>query len=328
MSSQSQPRKPLYENVGIGTILKRIGECNALVGDYGLSVFLTQQHRELERECRDLCITVGSKAIIIDFKAPNQIRVDARSYERVELLVAGLENLIRSNSYFVGFLHAALRLDFNGQPTGYFMHIATPMTTIFIPLNYIMKLAQIQNGKAKFNTVRITDIRYRPTICEDRLTSILRNERLVVAVSRVPSCYQGGFLCRHVSYDCLLMIEELLRPLCRVLLRECLDFYCRYCCLSCGSLCRVHAEVHATATNRAEITEGYTLARLLWLLRTGRIGYSIESDRMRAELLRSITAVIDRLGRGRDVQPHLYMFVYTPGLGVQAIPIGSDTSIL
>ena len=52
--------KPLYENVGIGTIVKRIGECTALTSDYNMSILLTQQTPR-EDECKDLCITVGSK---------------------------------------------------------------------------------------------------------------------------------------------------------------------------------------------------------------------------------------------------------------------------
>jgi|GEM_PF-5663555 len=64
--------KPLYENVGIGTIIKRIGECTALTSDYNMSILLTQQTPR-EDECKDLCITVGSKIVVIDFKAPDQI---------------------------------------------------------------------------------------------------------------------------------------------------------------------------------------------------------------------------------------------------------------
>ncbi|NPA99605.1 MAG: hypothetical protein GXO43_09530 [Crenarchaeota archaeon] len=147
--------KPLYENIGIGSIIKRIGECTALTNDYTLSTILTQQTPR-EDTCKDLCITKGSKLVIIDFKAPDVIRESERIYSYVRINAKGLEEFVQTGNFLVGFIHGALRLDVtNGS--GLYLHAATPMTTIFIPLkelgnhiNYTISTIKIKNIKYEY----------------------------------------------------------------------------------------------------------------------------------------------------------------------------------
>ncbi|MCE4602387.1 MAG: hypothetical protein F7B18_04305, partial [Desulfurococcales archaeon] len=180
--------KPLYENVGIGTIIKRIGECNALSGDYGLSILLTQQTPR-EDECKDLCITEGSKLIVIDFKAPDDIDYQKRHYKNVRIRIGKLGNIIGFNNVFLGLLHAALRINILysiSHSKGYFMHIATPLSTVFIPLNEFKDALYIsQKGTLYFRNIDVKEISYDCVFCNGLLKRYLESKSLVIIKSMI-----------------------------------------------------------------------------------------------------------------------------------------------
>jgi len=227
-------KKPLYENVGIGTIIKRIGECTALTGDYDLSIRLTQQTPR-EDECKDLCVTVGSKIVIIDFKAPDEISDAERVYRNVRTRINGLKSILKSNNLLLGLLHATLRVPpAAGQTSGYFLHIATPMTTIFIPLSEFGRHARPYSLVAKLGDIRIRNIKYYCFPCEGILYDIMSSEKDLVMEASVPSCYKYLYLLNNINKLCYnhSIFYEICRP-------ACIKAVCSNCCLSCGGLCNV-----------------------------------------------------------------------------------------
>ena len=61
----------VYENVAIGSMAQRIGECRfANAYSTGISQVVTQQIGHLEKRYRDSIVAVDNKIIAIEFKSP------------------------------------------------------------------------------------------------------------------------------------------------------------------------------------------------------------------------------------------------------------------
>ncbi|MEB3780913.1 MAG: hypothetical protein GSR85_11920 [Desulfurococcales archaeon] len=286
--------KPLYENVGIGTIIKHIGECSVLMGDYDLSVLLTQQTPK-EEECRDLCITVGSKLVIIDFKAPDIITTQERIYRNVKTRIKGLKGLLGSSNLLLGLLHATLEDSPGKRNSGYFLHVAAPMTTIFTPLFQFTDLAKVNSTN---NIMNIGDIKVRNI--------------------KYPFWYHLEDIgCNNIWRLCQPCYE--LYP---ITWRPYLEFTYLFQCLSCHSLYSIRILVTVNNNNRF-IAEGYTLSSLLWMIKKCNIGYKVQSDEDRTKIVEAFlgpSGKIDREDMRTSVE-HIYLLVYTPGLGFQVIPL-------
>lgn len=159
------PRRLLYENVGIGSIVFKVGECNAASrGEMAARVYLTQQVRDGERLFRDLGLAVGSRLVIIDFKVPRDI-VSGRGaaekiydVERIRRLGEAVNRLagaglrcysppaatvykgvnggIPEANAFLGLIHAYLLTapQRRAGGGGFYLARAAPATTAFIDL--------------------------------------------------------------------------------------------------------------------------------------------------------------------------------------------------
>jgi len=65
--------KLIYENLAIGVIAQRIGECRFANKYFNLRMVITQQtigKMNLEEKYRDALLSVNNKILIIEFKAP------------------------------------------------------------------------------------------------------------------------------------------------------------------------------------------------------------------------------------------------------------------
>lgn len=310
--------KPLYENVGIGTIIKRIGECNALIGDYDLSVRLTQQSPR-EDECKDLCITVGSKIVVIDFKAPDKITSQERLYRNVKTRRTSLIKYLGSENILLGLFHAALTINPRRQSNGYFLNIAVPATTIFVPLSQFTGPTKSNPASTvNLGDIRIEEIEYIDSQC-DFYSRICRNsEELLVKTSVVPSCYHSG----NVEANSIYRLCRLHSRFCPILWESCLEAICSHSCFSCGGLCDVN--VHGMINNKKVRMKGYTLASLLWMIRGCKLGYRVESNEKRniiMDLLASFSRVSIEQDNIKNTVDYIYLFTYTPGIGFQLTPL-------
>lgn len=309
--SRSRRNKPLYENVGIGDIIKRIGECNALVDDYELFIRFTQQSPR-EDECRDLCITTGSKLIVIDFKAPDEIHSDRRVYRGVSTRIGSLENIIGSDNLFLGLLHALLAVEAPQSSRGYFLHVVTPMTTVFIPLSSLSgKFRRAPGGVINFGDIEVrgVDFPYCPCL---PFRGFYRPEDLV-ALATIPSCRFANIRYRGVSYVChyLRLVETC----------PCL---CSFCGISCGGLCRVL--IYANINNGPFWERVFTLASLLWMMRCCRLGHQVR-DADRDKIINNIIEFSSKKDiEGKD--NYIYLFIYTPGIGFRVVPLGGRSKTI
>ncbi|MEB3779698.1 MAG: hypothetical protein GSR85_05640, partial [Desulfurococcales archaeon] len=269
--------KPLFENIGIGTIIKRIGECNALSDDYSLSILLTQQTPR-EDECKDLCIAGGSKLVVIDFKAPVVIDYQMRRYKNVRTRVSRLGNIIGLNNIFLGLLHAALKISTQcviNYNKGYFMHMATPLSTVFVPLSEFNGNSHtFQKGTLYFGNIDINEIDYNCIFCNGLLKRYLESESLIILKSMTPTC------CSIRNNLCFNTI----------------GFSPQYCDF-CYDLCEAKIEVKISssyATNSLWIN-GFTLSYLLWLIRSCKIGYHIRGREDREKIIEELLSLIGDL---------------------------------
>lgn len=303
--------KPLYENVGIGTIIKRIGECTALTGDYNLFTLLTQQTPR-EDECKDMCITVGSKIVVIDFKAPDQITSSERVYLNVRTRINSLKSTLGLKNLLLGLLHATLRVTPHaGQKNGYFLHIATPMTTIFVPLLQFVKDKQYSSNTLNLGNIKIKDFEYSCFACEGILYNIMSSEKDLIFRASIPSCYNPEYtlpsnfakICQHYS-----ILHEACLP-------ACIEAACPNSCFSCGGLCDVILKGNiGSYFSNSYLIKGYTLASLLWMMRCCKLGYYIKTEGDRDEILEYLGKWIQE-GENK----YTYILNYKPGMGFQVI---------
>ncbi len=315
--------KPLYENVGIGTIIKRIGECTALTSDYNMSILLTQQTPK-EDECKDLCITVGSKIVVIDFKAPDQITHSGRVYRNVKTRIKGLEYLLGSDNLLLGLLHATLRVTpQTGRTSGYFLHIATPMFTVFVPLSQFTKYAQISSLTVKLGDIIIRDVEYSCFPCEGILYDIMSSERNLILSASIPSCYyyRNSIFNINRLCSCYFIIS-------RLRWFACIESVCSECCLSCGGLCNVILYGNISRHHASEVPiRGYTLASLLWMMRCCELGYYVKSKRERDKILEYLSSnILGTRYREGEGYEYIYLISYTPGIGFQMVPLSTFIS--
>ncbi len=302
--------KPLFENVGIGMIIKRIGECNAIVNDYTLSTLLTQQTPR-EEECRDICITAGSKIVIIDFKAPDVDSQGVRNYD-LKTKVTRLAVRIGSRNFFFGLLHATLT-SMPPSDRGYYLAIAVPATTRFLSLEQLgvndSILQQKVNKVLNLGKLRVRSVYTRSS----RLNSIYCNEDRVVSEAQVPSCIFMRLLdYYYVTLGAkLCSIIEFIAP-------------CSRTCVSCGSLCvaQVSGELNGQQLRRVQVI---SLAALLWKLRCCRIGYQVSDEEARW-IREEIARAAGISAYEPDIQHNMYVLAYTPGFGFSIIPLGPGCS--
>ncbi len=134
-------RKLVYENLAIGAMAQRIGECR-YAGWYRNIVYqrLTQQ-TPLENRYRDSIFEVGDKVLAIEFKAPSCKGLAGRtilSYDKVDLRkLANVAKTLGKENVFLGLIHALLgqkNVDCS-KANGDYMWLATPGTTAFV--NYM-----------------------------------------------------------------------------------------------------------------------------------------------------------------------------------------------
>lgn len=317
--------KPLYENVGIGTIIRRIGECTALTNDYNIDVRLTQQTPR-EDECKDLCISVGSKVVVIDFKAPDQISSSERIYNNVTTRIGNLRDILTSDNLLLGLIHAALMVDPSSQrrsSRGYFLHIATPITTVFIPLSRFPHARQKSSGIVNLGTLRVRGVKHScPFRYYERIRNIIVSEEELIRNAIIPSChkYCDLFTCNNRLLCGLIRLMRESERESDVLLKLLQRFCCseRFDCgLSCGGLCYVDLGMPC------QWVQGYTLASLLWMMRCCRIGYYVKDSAERDKLLEFLYKKSE--GNGSK---YVYILVYTPKIGFQMISLNFLTYLI
>lgn len=337
ISGAKSRRKPLLENVGIGAIIERLGECRALNCDWELSSILTQTYAE--EYCRDLCITVGSKLLLVDFKVPSRVERNYRHYDRVTFAIPDRlryiyfdhNNNIRSNIMYLGLIHATIEEDFQSLCPGFYLYYAVPMTTIFADISKIVQ--SVPQGCKRI--INRENIRVKTASIASPLRLFLRDGRLASHRALIPDCIR-------MSY------AGMCTPNCAPVLLSCnLQWYCRNIerkcgtCLSCGGLCGVRVEIYR-GVRPVKTIRALTLAELIWGLRCGTIGYTVKSRDEAKRLVNDISMLLyhdysyydppeDRSkeygkyykGYGTHPLPtSLYLIIYTPGIGVFVIPLG------
>jgi len=133
----------IYENIAIGIIIQRIGECKGR-NNIGISSIFTQQ-TPLDRIYRDSIFSVSDKIAVIEFKAPEFVTMGNRSvleYRRIN--IKSLEKIasnLGDSNVFLALVHAAL--DPKDYPTttprGLYLWYAVPTTTVFVPFKEIRR---------------------------------------------------------------------------------------------------------------------------------------------------------------------------------------------
>ena len=284
--------KPLYENVGIGSIIRKIGECNCVGSGYDISTLLTQQTPR-EDECRDLCIVSGSKIIVVDFKAPRIITRNERVYENVSTRITNLMNIIGLENSFIGFLHGYLQVNPSPQNVvgGYYLSTASPLTTAFVSLsNFNANQGSRPSSVASVGTVRLMGLAVGSNcpLHYFNMYSIFTNEKLAAGVSSIPCRADDTYI----------------------------DPWILEYCLPCGSLCDITITIKYGAFERDVIS--FSLARLLQELKFCRIGYRVEADH-REKIIRAVKQIISE----RHYFGYVWLISYSPILGINAIPLST-----
>lgn len=284
--------KPLYENVGIGSIIRKIGECNCVSSGSGTSTLLTQQTPR-EDECRDLCIVSGSKIIVVDFKAPHLITRNERVYGNVLTKITNLMNFIGLENSFIGFLHGFLQVDPSPQSVagGYYLSTASPLTTAFVSLsNFALNQGSRAGSVVSVGTVRLGAL----TVGNDcplyyfNMYSIFTDEKLAAGVASIPCCVENTYV----------------------------DPWILEYCLPCGSLCDITLTIKYGAFEGDVVS--FSLARLLLELKSCRIGYRVEANN-REKIVSAVKQIIsERLYFG-----YVWLISYSPILGINAIPLST-----
>ncbi len=138
-------RKIIYENVAIGAIIQRIGECRILNLLPNLSSILSQQS-PLEKLRRDLSIQTGDKLIILEFKSPTLLNKCLR-YEDIKWsALASIANKVGDENVFLALIHSRLPEKERQKirsPNGLYKFQCVAATTSFISLKELKKQVSI-----------------------------------------------------------------------------------------------------------------------------------------------------------------------------------------
>ncbi len=180
----------VYENIGIGAILQRLGECRYANGYYSNPRGMLTQQTRLERQSRDLALIGDLKLLVFEFKAPAIVQAPNKNfvlrYENIEIdkLLAAAREVEKQNkaikkngeeSVMIALIHAALpnsevqnaynhimqlkqkksRQSSSSQQStsivqdveGRYLWLATPGTTVYIPLKQIKSMLECHFGK-------------------------------------------------------------------------------------------------------------------------------------------------------------------------------------
>ena len=70
----------VYENIGIGTILQRLGECRYANGYYSNPRGMLTQQTRAERQTRDLALIGDLKLLVFEFKAPAIVQAPNKNF--------------------------------------------------------------------------------------------------------------------------------------------------------------------------------------------------------------------------------------------------------
>jgi len=139
----------IYENLAIGIIAQRIGECR-YANKYFVNVrmMVTQQIRKLEEKYRDAILSIEDKLLVIEFKAPKLTTNYTLKYENVNLdKLKKIAELVGGENVMIALIHVALPNQEvrNAKSTGTYLWLATPGTTTFIPLEQVLPYANSGN---------------------------------------------------------------------------------------------------------------------------------------------------------------------------------------
>ncbi len=178
--------KPLiYENVAIGIIAQRIGECR-LANRYIVNPqqLITQQIKSLENLYRDSIIAKGDKFIVIEFKAPYLSNKGLR-YNNINIrTLTKIAEKFHKRNVFLALIHAyvPIRIVPTRISNGFYLWFAVPGTTAFIPLSSLSQVLKVTGNKVSLNVIRaypFTNITYISTLtpsCMKQPTPIVKQE--------------------------------------------------------------------------------------------------------------------------------------------------------
>ena len=143
-------RPLVYENIVIGMIAQRIGECR-FANRYIISPeqLVTQQVRPLEKLYRDTIIIHGSKLIVIEFKSP-YVNNGVLRYMNIDIkTLISIADRLGYDNVFLALVHAYLPSYAIPQmaKNGFYLWLATPGTTAFIPLSQIVPHLKVKSYK-------------------------------------------------------------------------------------------------------------------------------------------------------------------------------------
>ena len=178
--------KPLvYENVAIGVIAQRVGECR-LANRYILNPqqLVTQQITPLEKLYRDSIIAEGDKFIVLEFKAPRLSSKGLR-YENIDIrALMAIAKRFREENVFLALIHAYLPP--NAIPknvgNGFYLWFAVPGTTAFIPLSNLPQALKASSTKISlyvinaYPSINIAYISTQIPSCVRQPTPIVKQE--------------------------------------------------------------------------------------------------------------------------------------------------------
>ncbi|NPA98698.1 MAG: hypothetical protein GXO43_04900 [Crenarchaeota archaeon] len=163
----------IAENVAIGVIMQRLGECryaNRYV--WHLKAALTQQHASLEQKYRDAAVSVGDKLLVLEFKAP-ECNVDGEKiYKGIDMSkLEKIANIVGERNVLLALIHAYLAPKYVasvasvGQSSYFYLWLAVPGTTAFVPLDELP--AHLKTGTIKLkvlNSIPPVNISYVNTL--------------------------------------------------------------------------------------------------------------------------------------------------------------------
>ncbi len=144
----------IYENVAIGLIVQRIGECRAQNSWLPIKGTLTQQ-TPLEKNYRDTLLSYGDKFVVIEFKSP-EFRSTSLIYEGIQLSVLyNIASTIGEENVLLGLIHATLagRL-IKTLGSGLYCWWTVPATTVFVPLSNLSGFVSPQTSQIRLEITR------------------------------------------------------------------------------------------------------------------------------------------------------------------------------
>jgi len=156
------PRPLVYENVAIGMIAQRVGECR-FANRYLMSPrqVITQQTRSLEKLYRDSIIAEGDKLIVIEFKSPyviksSYINREILRYANIDFgILTSIAKRFNDENVFLALIHAYLPNSaiLRKATPGFYLWLATPGTTAFIPLSQLTSQLKVKSHKLTLDVI-------------------------------------------------------------------------------------------------------------------------------------------------------------------------------